>query len=295
MATGGFRDVATLSSGRRPRSMTMSDLDEEDLKDIEMNAGTSLLEEDEHYFEDEITPQKLEKQYSRSPSPSNSVRSMSGVTPLSIPSKGKPRKLKSILKSLKEDRTILLSRPRVIFRVFSLVASGVVLGSSGHMLFHYLDTRAMPAHGGGFLWNQNIELTPTNILLAVSAIVAALALLHSILSLVGGIVALGLSEEKRNPNSMFWVCGVLHQDPIDLAVMDFNIHCSEQRGTWFAACIYTVAHGLIIPTIILGFISCGAVRKRPTFKDAVIVRVDTGKSGIFQRLGNLKEKFSHSK
>lgn len=44
MATGGFRDVATLSSGRRPRSMTMSDHDDEDMRDVEMNAGTSLLE-----------------------------------------------------------------------------------------------------------------------------------------------------------------------------------------------------------------------------------------------------------
>lgn len=44
MSTGGFRDISTLSSGRRPRSMTMSDHDEEDMRDVEMGAGRSLLE-----------------------------------------------------------------------------------------------------------------------------------------------------------------------------------------------------------------------------------------------------------
>lgn len=176
---------------------------------------------------------------------------MAGVTPLSVP-KGtgkQPRKLKSILKSLKDDRTVLLSRPRVVFRMFSLVASGVVVGASGHILFHYLDTRSVEGINGEPIWKQDIQLTPTNILLAVSAyvflldlvfsifsfwpkvyltpsspvlpgpvyvayssekgrylknkIVAALALLHSTISLVGGIISLGFSEEKRNPNSMY--------------------------------------------------------------------------------------------
>lgn len=109
----------------------------------------------------------------------------------------------------------------------------------------------------------------------------------------------------------FWVCQVGRQEPADLAIMDFNVHCSEQvsvslvstligstnvfiqqRVTWVAACVYTVAHGLIIPTILLGFISCNGPRKRPTFKDAIITREDSGKVGVFQRL---KEKFSRKK
>lgn len=140
-------------------------------------------------------------------------------------------------------------------------------------------------------------------------------------------MSLGFSEEKRNPNSMyelptqsasvyrlliqlgrFWVCQVGRQEPEDLAIMDFNVHCSEQvsvsllstlisstnvfiqkRVTWVAACIYTVAHGLIIPTILLGFISCNGPRKRPTFKDAIIRREDSGKDSVFQRL---KGKFT---
>lgn len=44
MATGGFRDISTLSTGRRPRSLTMSDHDEEDMRDVEMNAATALLD-----------------------------------------------------------------------------------------------------------------------------------------------------------------------------------------------------------------------------------------------------------
>lgn len=131
-----------------------------------------------------MATKKLEKQYSRSPSPSTSVRSMSGVTPLSNPKDTKPpRKLKSILKSLKEDRTVLLSRPRVVFRMFSLVASGAVLGASGHILFHYLDTRYTTASNGEPIWGeQAIELTPTNILLAVSIYVFVFDLILSIFS-----------------------------------------------------------------------------------------------------------------
>lgn len=63
-------------------------------------------------------------------------------------------------------------------------------------------------------------------------------------------MSLGFSEEKRNPNSMyelstqsasvyrsliqlgrFWVCQVGRQEPEDLAIMDFNVHCSEQVST----------------------------------------------------------------
>lgn len=40
MASGGFRDISTLSTGRRPRSQTMS-TDEEDLRDVE---GSNLLD-----------------------------------------------------------------------------------------------------------------------------------------------------------------------------------------------------------------------------------------------------------
>lgn len=109
---------------------------------------------------------------------------MAGVTPLSVP-KGtgkQPRKLKSILKSLKDDRTILLSRPRVVFRMFSLVASGAVVGASGHILFHYLDTRSVIGINGKPIWKQDIQLTPTNILLAVSTYVFLLDLVFSIFS-----------------------------------------------------------------------------------------------------------------
>lgn len=108
---------------------------------------------------------------------------MSGVTPLSIPKDKKPpRKLKSILKSLKDDRTVLLSRPRVVFRMFSLVASGAVLGASGHILFHYLDTRNIIASTGEPIWGETIELKPTNILLAASIYVFVFDLVLSIYS-----------------------------------------------------------------------------------------------------------------
>lgn len=108
---------------------------------------------------------------------------MSGVTPIGNPKDTKPpRKLKSILKSLKDDRTVLLSRPRVVFRMFSLVASGAVLGASGHILFHYLDTRSVIASNGQPIWGKAIELTPTNILLAVSIYVFVFDVILSIFS-----------------------------------------------------------------------------------------------------------------
>lgn len=66
----------------------------------------------------------------------------------------------------------------------------------------------------------------------------------------------------------------------------------QQRATWVAACIYTVAHGLIIPTILLGFVSCNGARKRPTFKDAIIIRDNSADDGIFQKL---KQRFSRRK
>lgn len=331
MASGGFRDISTLSTGRRPRSQTMS-TDEEDLRDVE---GSNLLDEEGDYFDEDnddnddndndsdSTLKKTEKGYtgvnSRSPSPPPiEVRPLTGVKTIKLLSKATQPPRKSILKTFKTDRAKLLSRPRVVLRMFSLVTAGAVLGSAGHILFHYIDTKDKENSSGDPLWNPELSLTPTILLLCISSYIFLLdsifsvvsfwpngryltnrflasgALLHSMISFICGLVALTLSEEKKNPKSMFWVCNTGFQKKEDIEIMDFADHCSEQRGAWVAACMCTIAHGLIIPTIVLGF--WNGRTKRQKFQDAVIVR-DPGysKGNVFQRLGNFKDKFSFKK
>lgn len=302
--------------------------DEEDLRDIE---GSTLLDEEGDYFDEddnedegEDTRAKVEKGYtgvgSRSPSPPpvDEVRPLTGVKTIKLLSKATIPPRKSILKNFKTDRAKVLSRPRVVLRMFSLVTAGAVLGSAGHIMFHYIDTKDKENSDGGPLWDPNLSLMPTILLLSISSyifvldsifsvvsfwpngryltnrLLASAALLHSMISFICGMVALVLSEEKKNPRSMFWVCSTGYQKKADLAIMDFAVHCSEQRGAWVAACMCTIAHGLIIPTIVLGF--WGGRTKKQKFQDAIIVREpEYSKGSVFQRLGDLKDKFSFNK
>jgi hypothetical protein len=77
----------------------------------------------------------------------------------------KPAFLASINKSQVNRRL------RLVFRIFSMIASGTILGSLGSVLYIYETTKMQISHhGGGFIWPMGVDYLATRVQLAAAVL-----------------------------------------------------------------------------------------------------------------------------
>lgn len=61
-----------------------------------------------------------------------------------------------------------MSRARVVFRAFSLIASGTVAGALSHILFQYIRSKDDLDSEGKKIWPDGITKMPTVLMLAIA-------------------------------------------------------------------------------------------------------------------------------
>ncbi|RPA98548.1 hypothetical protein L873DRAFT_1913226 [Choiromyces venosus 120613-1] len=299
---GGLRDISTLS-GRptRPLSSAFSE-HEEDMRDVDFvtRSNAALLEEGDYTSSEEGgVPKKGRRMGHTRNSSTIYDRSVSNkINPIPIGEQPRPEgKIRMMIRKFKRSPEKPLSRARVVFRAFSLIASGAVLGAIAHMLWHYIDTRG-EFHHGKLIWPENLTIMPTALMLAIAIytfltdlgfligsawtnfrylrnkVAAVLVALNSLTSCIGWIVSILFSLQQQDRPTLLWVCSVKKAphsaDESEGSPMDFSLHCSELNFTWIAACVVAAAQGLVVFTIV--FSCCGGRPKKPKFKAPKDVR-----------------------
>ncbi|PWW74708.1 hypothetical protein C7212DRAFT_283303 [Tuber magnatum] len=294
---GGLRDINSLSDRpRRPLSSTFSE-HEEDMADVAFaaRADAALLEEGDYTSSDEgsASKRKGRRTGNARTSPTIYDRTVSTkVNPIPIGHLEPPSsKIRIMIRDFRQSPEKPLSRARVVFRAFSLIASGTVLGAAAHMLFHYLDTKG-ELYDRKLIWPANLTIMPTALMLGIAAytfltdlgfligsawkdfrylknkIVAVIVGLNSLTSCIGWILSILFSLQQRDRPTLLWVCSVgevpRSADESEGTPMDFALHCIELRFTWIAACIVAAAQGLVVFTIV--FSCCGGPPKKPKYK-----------------------------
>ncbi|CUS15655.1 unnamed protein product [Tuber aestivum] len=333
---GGLRDINSLSDRpRRPLSSAFSE-HEEDMADVEFapRADAALLEgrstrmpdgasrvpklipavEGDYTSSDEDSSPKRKGRRTGHARNSSTIydRAVSAkVNPTPISHLEPPEsKIRIMIRDFRKTPEKPLSRARVVFRAFSLIASGTVLGAAAHMLWHYIDTKG-EFYDGKLIWPENLTLMPTALMLAIAAYTfltdlgfligsawkdfrylknktaAIIVALNSFTSCIGWILSILFSLQQRDRPTLLWVCSVkevhFSADESEGAPMDFALHCIEllhqiqipnqspQRFTWIAACIVAAAQGLVVFTIVFSY--CGGRPKKPKFKVPKHVRL----------------------
>jgi len=298
---GGLRDINSLADRpRRPLSSTFSE-HEEDMTDVDFAArpDAALLEGDyTSSDEDDVRRERRRTRHARTSSTIYDRAVSTKVNPMPIGDQAQPEsKIRIIIRGFKEKPEKPLSRARVVLRAFSLIASGTVVGTVAHMLWHYLDTKD-ELHKGKLVWPAKLTVTPTALMLAIAVytfltdlgfligsawknfrylknkIAAAIIALNSLTSCIGWILSIIFSLRQQYKPTLLWVCSVKgaaqSTDDSEGSPMDFALHCSELNFTWIAACIVAAAQGLVVFTIVFSY--CGGRPKKPKFKAPKDVR-----------------------
>ncbi|KAG0137821.1 hypothetical protein HOY82DRAFT_666756 [Tuber indicum] len=293
---GGLRDINSLAdTPRRPLSSAFSE-NEEDMADVDFGARSdaALLEEGDYTSDEDGVPRQGRRTgHARTSSTiyDRTVSTKTNAIPIGDLKQQPESRIRTIIRNFRKNPEKPLSRARVVFRAFSLIASGTVLGATAHMLWHYLDTK-YDLHNGKLIWPADLTIMPTALMLSIAVYTfltdlgfligsawknfrylknktaATIVALNSLTSCIGWILSILFSHQQRDRPTLLWVCSVKNnpKSPQDSegSPMDFALHCSELNFTWIAACIVASAQGLVVFTII--FSCCGGRPKKPKFK-----------------------------
>ncbi|KAL7270538.1 hypothetical protein RUND412_006754 [Rhizina undulata] len=283
-------------SGRAPSRGHMRTLSEADRR-VDM----ALLDEETCYFSDhdqsqdygdddtgKKTSERKKPTFNISDFASNSLlstRSASPNPPRSL--QLSPPPMKKSVAYIERERRKLLSGPRVVFRVFSLTCTGIIIGALARVVSQYFKTRN-GRDGAQSFWPERIVLTPTVLVLFAAcwtfiheagwllasiwqrlrylqtSCLRLMAALGAVVNLVLWVLAVTYAGVMKNKTTtLFWVCKDNNQNLEQAATVDFRHLCGEMGISWVAGFAVAIAQALTLITIILG--SCygsGTERER---------------------------------